>query len=267
MSDDGADRETTRPRAEGDRPPSAEGDRPRIAVFRPADDRLSDAVETLEAFGADPVADPMLAVEPTGASPREDADYAILTSKTGAELAAAAGWEPGGATVCAIGDSTAEALREVGYTVDVVPAEFSSQGLVECLAGEVGGARVEVARSDHGSAVLPDGLDAAGAYVHETVLYRLVRPDGAGESTELAADGALDAALFTSSLTVENFLAAATERGVREAALAGLADAVVGTIGMPTKETAAEAGIEVDVVPGEADFDRLARRAVERLDE
>ncbi len=267
MSGDGADRETTRPRAEGDRPPRADGDRPRVAVFRPADDRLSDAVETLEAFGTDPVADPMLAVEPTGASPREDADYAILTSKTGAELAAAAGWEPGSATVCAIGASTADALREVGYAVDVVPAEFSSQGLVDRLDGEVGGARVEVARSDHGSAVLLDGLDAAGAYVHETVLYRLVRPHGAGDSAELAADGALDAALFTSSLTVENFLDAAAERGVREGALAGLADAVVGAIGTPTAETASEAGIEVDVVPADADFERLARRTVTALED
>ncbi len=239
--------------------------RPRVAVFRPPDDRLADAVEALEELGADPVADPMLAVEPTGESPRGDADYAVLTSKTGAELAAEAGWEPGGATVCAIGESTADALRAVGYAVDVVPAEFSSRGLVDRLGGEVGGARVEVARSDHGSAVLPEGLDAAGAYVHETVLYRLVRPEGAGDSVELAADGRLDAALFTSSLTVENFLAAATERGVRAAALSGLSGAVVGAIGTPTAETAGEAGVEVDVVPADADFERLARRTVEAL--
>jgi uroporphyrinogen-III synthase len=241
------------------------GEWPRVATFRPADDRLVEAVETLENLGADPVADPMLAVESTGASPREDADYAILTSKTGAELAAEGEWRPGSTTVCAIGGSTAEALREVGYPVDVVPAEFSSRGLVDRLGGDVEGARVEVARSDHGSAVLPEGLEAAGAYVHETVLYRLTRPDGAGDSAELAADGAIDAALFTSSLTVENFLQAAAERGVRAGALSGLADAVVGAIGRPTAETASEAGIEVDVVPADADFERLARRAVTAL--
>jgi uroporphyrinogen-III synthase len=241
-------------------------DAPRVAVFRPDDERLASAAGTLRALGADPVADPMLAVEPTGAAPRADADYAVLTSTTGAELAADAGWAPGTATLCAIGGTTAGALREAGYAVDVVPAEYSSEGLVDRLRGEVGGARVEVARSDHGSAVLLDGLGAAGAYVHETVLYRLARPEGAGGSADLAAAGDLDAALFTSSLTVEHFLAAAADRGVREAALAGLDDAVVGTIGVPTKETASEAGIEVDVVPGEADFDRLARRVVERLD-
>jgi uroporphyrinogen-III synthase len=111
--------------------------------------------------------------------------------------------------------------------------------------------------------VLVDGLDEAGATVTETVLYRLTRPPGAGESAELAAESDLDAALFTSSLTVEHFLAAAAERGVRPAAVAGLDEAVVGAIGEPTRETAAEAGIEVDVVPDRADFEALATAVVE----
>ncbi|PSP59685.1 uroporphyrinogen-III synthase [Halobacteriales archaeon QH_7_66_37] len=235
-----------------------------VAVFRPDDGRLRDAVALLEALGVEPVADPMLAVEPTGERPRMDAAYTILTSKTGAELVAGTGWRPAG-TLCAIGETTAEALRTAGFGVDVVPAEFSSSGLVEHLRDEVDGAPVEVARSDHGSDVLLDGLIDAGAYVHETILYRLVRPNGAGVSAERAADGDLDAALFTSSLTVEQFLDAAAERGVREAALAGLNDAVVGTIGEPTRETAEKLGVEVDVVAPTADFEALARAVVERL--
>ncbi|MDS0221768.1 uroporphyrinogen-III synthase [Haloarcula sp. S1AR25-5A] len=256
----------------------------RVAAFRPDDDRLDDAVELLESLGADPVPDPMLAVEPATVAegsdaaeggdtddsdaddrvtPRTDADFVVLTSKTGVELAAAADWDPGEATVCAIGESTAQALHEAGYGVDVIPAEYSSSGLVEALADAVAGARVEVARSDHGSAVLTDGLEAAGAYVHETVLYRLVRPPESGESADLAADGDLDAALFTSSLTVEHFLDAAAERGVREAAIDGLNEATVGAIGEPTRETAEDAGISVDVVPDQADFEALACEAVE----
>jgi uroporphyrinogen-III synthase len=240
-----------------------ESPRLRVAVFRPDDERLTDAVELLESLGADPVPDPMLAVEPTAHRPREDADYVVLTSKTGVELAADAGWDSGAATVCAIGASTADALRDAGYDVDVVPAEYSSSGLVETLAEGVPGARVEVARSDHGSAILTEGLENAGAYVHETILYRLVRPDGAGESTELAAAGSLDAALFTSSLTVEHFLDAAEERGIRDAVVERLADATVGAIGNPTKETAERAGLSVDVVPETADFETLACAVVE----
>ena len=238
---------------------------PTVAVFRPDDERTDRAAALLERLGADPLPDPMLEVDPTGAAPREDADFTVLTSKTGVELAAEAGGEPGGA-VCASGEATADALEAAGYAVDVLPETYSSTGLVDRLAGEVDGARVEVARSDHGAQVLLDGLEEAGAYVHETVLYRLTRPDGAGESAERAAAGEVDAALFTSSLTVEHFLAAAEERGVREAAVAGLEGAVVAAIGRPTAETATAAGIDIDLVPGEADFETLARETVAALE-
>ncbi|WP_128476935.1 uroporphyrinogen-III synthase [Halorussus pelagicus] len=234
----------------------------RVAVFRPDDERLASAVELLDSLGADPVADPMLEVRPTGDAPA-DGEYVILTSKTGVELAAESGWDPKGATVCAIGESTADALRDAGYDVDIVPDEYTSAGLVETLSGEVEGAEVEVARSDHGSAVLTDGLRDAEADVNETTLYRLVRPEGSGDSAALAAEGELDAALFTSSLTVAHFLDAADERGVREEAVEGLNDAVVGAIGDPTRETAESESIEVDVVPEVADFEQLACEVVE----
>jgi uroporphyrinogen-III synthase len=241
----------------------------RAAVFRPDDERLAEAVELLDSLGATPVADPMLAVEPTGATP-EPADWIVFTSKTGVELAAGEGWSPGivpgDARIACIGPTTADAARDEGWPVDLVPDEYSSAGLVAALTDAVesgGGTTVEVARSDHGSAVLLDGLREADLSVHETVLYRLVRPEGAGESTELAADGDLEAVLFTSSLTVEHFLAAADERGVREAATEGLADAVVGCIGDPTRETAEELGVAVDVVPEEASFEALACAVVE----
>jgi uroporphyrinogen-III synthase len=239
-------------------------DTPTVAAFRPDDERTEQAVTLLESLGVEPLADPMLAVEPTDRLPREDGEYTVLTSKTAADLLSGTGWEPGG-TLCAIGDATADALEREGYTVDLLPEEYTSAGLVEHLGDEVAGARVEVARSDHGSAVLLDGLESAGAYVHETILYRLVRPEGAGISAERAAEGSLDGVLFTSSLTVEHFLDAARERGIEDAARAGLDGAVVGTIGTPTRETAEELGIAVDVVPGEAAFEALARAVVAEL--
>lgn len=240
------------------------GERPTVAVFRPADERLEQARTHLDSLGVDPLADPMLEIVPTGELPREDAEYTILTSKTGVDLVSGTDWRPAG-TLCAIGEATAAELREAGYAVDIVPETYTSSGLVERLESEVDGQRVEIARSDHGSPVLLDGLEAAGGYLHETILYRLVRPEGAGVSTEYAARGDLTGALFSSSLTVENFVAAAEERGLREAALAGLDEAVVGVIGEPTGETATALGIEVDVIPDQATFDALAETAVARL--
>jgi uroporphyrinogen-III synthase len=235
----------------------------RVAVFRPDDGRLAAAVELLDSLGATPVPDPMLAVEPTGETP-ESAEYVVLTSKTGVELLAEAGWNPGDSTLCCIGASTADAARDAGWAVDRVPDEYTSSGLVSHLRDEVAGATVEVARSDHGSDVLLSGLREAGAAVHETVLYRLVRPEGSGQSSVMAAGGELEGVCFSSSLTVENFLAAAAERGVREEAVAGLNDAVVGAIGPPTRETAESLGVRVDVVPEAADFEELVCAVVER---
>ncbi len=233
-----------------------------VAVFRPDDQRLEAAVELIDSLGATPIPDPMLAIEPTGTIPRTDADYTIFTSKTGVELAADAGWDAE-TTVCAIGPRTADVLQNAGYAVDIVPKEYTSSGLVETLADRVDGATVEVARSDHGSPVLLHGIEAAGAYRHETVLYELTRPDESGESAELAAAGELDAACFTSSLTVTHFLEASEALGIREATLEGLAEATVGVIGEPTNETALEHGIDVDLIASEATFETLACETVE----
>jgi len=235
----------------------------RIAVFRPDDERIESAVDLLDSLGATPIADPMLAVESTGATPASAADYTIFTSKTGIELAAEAGWEPGGTILVSIGPGTSAAAEAAGWTVDREPETYSSAGLVDLLQNEVDGERVEVARSDHGSQELLEGLDAANADWSETVLYKLVRPPESGESAELAAAGELEAATFTSSLTVDHFLAAADERGIREDAIAGLDEAVVGVIGEPTRETAEGHRIDVDIVPDEATFEALATTVVE----
>lgn len=238
-------------------------DKPTVAFFRPDDERTEAATTLLSELGVEPLADPMLAVEPTGERPREDGDYTVLTSKTSVGLLPEA-FVPGG-QLCAIGETTATALRDAGYDVDIVPETYTSSGLVEHLEDDVDGARIEVARSDHGSPVLLDGLERAGAYLHETILYRLVRPSESGVSTEYAADTDLDGVLFSSSLTVEHFLEAATERGIRDEVLAGLETSVVGVIGAPTKETAEACDIDVDVVPADADFEQLARDVVDRI--
>ncbi|MFW5939392.1 MAG: uroporphyrinogen-III synthase [Halolamina sp.] len=237
--------------------------RPRVAVFRPDDGRIDDAAALLDSLGAEPVADPMLTIEPTGKTP-PTAEFVVLTSATGVDVLAASGWNPGDVTLCCIGASTAEAAAEAGWTVDRVPDQYDSEGMVAELADDVAGKTVALARSDRASATMPEGLRDAGAEVSETTLYRLRRPDDAGESAELAAAGELDGAAFTSASTVEGFLAAAEARGIREDAVAGLNDAVVGAIAEAPAATAREAGIEVDFVPAEADFPSLARGVVER---
>ena len=141
--------------------------KPIVAVLRPDDHRIAEAVEYLRLLGGLPVADPMLTIHPTGLTPAA-ADYCVFTGRTGAEITAEEDRNPDASTVCAVGPQTATALRNYGITVDVVPSTFTSAGLVAELSAEVDGSTVEVARSAHGSHVLINGLEAAGAGVDET---------------------------------------------------------------------------------------------------
>lgn len=238
--------------------------RPRVAAFRPAGRRATDAEATLRSLGAEPVIDPMVTHQSTGEVPRTDSAYVIFTSVTGANMLEH--WSPSPEqTVCAIGETTATALADVGIEVGIIPGEFSSHGLVSTLATQVDGERVEIARSNHGSNVLIDGLIDAGAYVHETVLYEIIRPPNAGRSVELAAKGSLDAALFTSPLTVEHFIEAAVDLEIEAEVRHALDDICVAVIGKPTADHAQSLDVTVDLIADQADFERLATQAIDQV--
>ncbi|XGI82817.1 uroporphyrinogen-III synthase [Halorutilales archaeon Cl-col2-1] len=235
-------------------------DRLRVAIFRPSGRREDESVELLEGMGHEVLSDPLLEPRATSEAPLASADFTVFTSVTGVDLALSS-LDPEdleSTHVCAIGPKTCDALEERGVEVSVVPDEYTSTGLVECLGDEVEEKKVEVARSDHGSQKLIDGLNDKGAFVHETVLYKLVRPEGGGDETvEGVLDGEVDAVLFTSSLTVEHLVEASGDKS--ESFIEKLNDGVfVGAIGEPTRETAESVGIDVDYVPEEETFESLA---------
>lgn len=231
----------------------------RVGVFRPADERMERAKELLRDEGYEVLRDPLLEPRSTGLTPLL-ADYVVFTSLTGVVISVDAEVDFSESVVCAIGPRTRDALEERGVEVGVVPDEYTSRGLVEALRGRVRGERVEVARSDHGSRDLLVGLNDAGAFVHETVLYELERPEGGGTATvEALVSGNLDAVLFTSSLTVEHLLDAAGKEGVEDEMIDALGDVVVGAIGEPTRRTAEMFGVDVDFLPEQQTFESMVQ--------
>jgi uroporphyrinogen-III synthase len=237
---------------------------PKVAVLRPDDDRIAEAVEYLRSLGVSPVADPMLTVRPTGTMPAA-ADYCVFTSRTGVEIVTGTDWDPGTTTVCAIGQQTVSELRDDDISVDVVPSAFTSSGLVDELATEVEGSTVEIARSAHGSDDLIRGLEAAGADVHETTLYYLDRPATAGRSVTLAMNGQLDGILFTSPRTVDHFVEIADAQDGVATLRRGVAETIVGAIGTPTASAVREHNLTVDVKPDTVRFKQLADITVEEI--
>src|SRR5207247_2420762 len=84
-----------------------------------------------------------------------------------------------GQRVAAIGPATADALREHGVGVDIVPAEYRAEGLVERLRGLLGERdRVLLPRAAQTRDVLVTSLRALGVDVVEVPAYTTRRAEG-----------------------------------------------------------------------------------------
>lgn len=105
--------------------------------------------------------------------------------------------------VAAIGSATAEKLSTFGIIADVVPKEFVAESLADSLKAFVGGKKILLARAEVARDVLPDTLKTFGAEVTITPVYKTE-----AEPTAQIDFDALDLITFTSSSTVENFIAA-----------------------------------------------------------
>jgi len=165
--------------------------------------------------------------------------------------------------VCAIGEATAESLREAGVHVDLVPIEFTAEGVFAALERYLGGQsglsgvnflipRAAVARD-----YLPRALEQAGARADVVTTYRTVQPEGLdrGRVGAMLAGGGADCIAFTSSSTVRN-LAALFDTDNLSQVLNGIVVACIGDI---TAGTAAEFGLTVDIQPEEFTIPALAQ--------
>ena len=178
-------------------------------------------------------------------------DLVCLTSPNGVRLLwermAAAGLDAralAGARVAAIGPGTARALRERGVLADIVPEQFVAEGLVAALA-DTPVTRALVARAAKARDVLPDALRERGAEVDVVALYETVAEQlSEGERAALAD---ADYITFTSSSTVEFFLAACDGQFPDHARLA--------SIGPVTTQALREHGLEPHVQATRHDID------------
>ncbi|HEX8747556.1 MAG TPA: uroporphyrinogen-III synthase, partial [Pyrinomonadaceae bacterium] len=115
--------------------------------------------------------------------------------------------------VCAIGEATAERLREASIHVDVLPEEFKAEGVFSALERFLGGSEAFngqnflIPRAAQARDYLPRALEAAGARCDVVPVYRTVAPQDTDKRRveALLAGGAVDCITFTSSSTVRNF--------------------------------------------------------------
>ena len=150
----------------------------------------------------------------------------------------------GSVRVCAIGPITARALRRRGVVPDFTPAKYTTQRLVEGLAGKgLKGKRLLMPRTNIAPEDAARGLESLGAEVVQPVAYRtLTPPDSAEKARDLLGHGKIDIATFTSSSTVANLLE------LLEGNPAPLQNVFVACIGPVTAGKARELGLKVGVV-------------------
>ncbi len=116
----------------------------------------------------------------------------------------------GGLKVAAIGEATAQALREKGIQADLVPRDFTTLDLFKSLknAGQIRGRKFLLARADIAPPELKNLLEKEGGHVLEIEAYR-TQPvqERKKEILEWLRKGRIDYVTFTSSSTVRNFFA------------------------------------------------------------
>jgi uroporphyrinogen III methyltransferase/synthase len=149
-----------------------------------------------------------------------------------------------GLRVFTIGPKTAEAVRDLGIRVDVVPENFVAESLIESMKN-IEGQRFLLARAAVAREILPEQLRKMGAIVDVVPAYQTILPDTpADELAKRLTAGSIDVITFTSSSTVTNFLALTGEK-----LLPAIKKAKIACIGPVTEKTAQGAGLNVDIVP------------------
>ena len=107
-----------------------------------------------------------------------------------------------------VGPKTAEILREEGVHIDLIPKDYSAEGLISGLLREgISGKKILIPRARYGREILPGTLRANGAKVTLISVYRTVAPDGIDKGDILKAtnDDSKVILTFTSGSTVKNF--------------------------------------------------------------
>jgi uroporphyrinogen III methyltransferase/synthase len=222
----------------------------------------------LRALGADVVEFPTIEIRPAADYTPLDRsiaslpcyDWLIFTSvnavrffverldRSGTDLRALRG------KICAIGPATRAAVETLHLKVDVMGNEYVAEGLLDALAAhDLAGKRVLLPRAAVARDLVPKELASRGAQVDVVEAYRTVIPEDAAERARELFRGAHqpDCITFTSSSTVQNFVAAAGAK-----ALEGVR---VVSIGPVTSATARQLGITIAVEANPFTVDGLLR--------
>jgi uroporphyrinogen III methyltransferase/synthase len=242
----------------------------RIVVTR-AREQADALAARLEALGAHAIELPTIEIRPAAdPAPLDraianlaDYDWLIFTSSTGVRCfverldGSAFDWRSLRARICAIGPATRAAIAALHLKVDLMGAEYVAEGMLAAFADQaLAGKRILLPRAAVARDLVPVELARRGAQVDVVEAYRTVMPDDAPVRAAEVFAHKPDWITFTSSSTVQNFVAAAG---------AGALEGVkVASIGPVTTKTARALGIQVTVEAATFTIDGLVEAILGR---
>jgi uroporphyrinogen-III synthase len=162
--------------------------------------------------------------------------------------------------VVAVGPKTGEALKEHNVRVDMVPKQYSSEGLLKALEGkDLSGKKIRIPRTSNATPTLTDKLREMGAEVEEIYVYASGLPTDPELKNKFYNDlhsGQIDAIVFGSGLSVKNIFNMLTERASMDALRKIITEKItIVAIGPTTADALREINIQVDVIPKDYIFE------------
>jgi len=161
-----------------------------------------------------------------------------------------------GVIIGAIGPATATELLASGAKAEIVPGEYTAEGLLEALGNrDLHGRAFLIPRAKVAPDILPRVLTEKGAHVEVVEAYETFVPKLSPGELQRLLSPAPDVITFTSSSTVSNFARLAGEQRVSEL-LGGVAIASIGPI---TSKTVTTLGLVVTIEASESTIPALVR--------
>ncbi|MGZ7067333.1 MAG: uroporphyrinogen-III synthase [Methanobacterium sp.] len=200
----------------------------KIVITRPAE-RAQDSVEMVKSYGAIPILTPTIELKDSKPDQMKklcnvlnELDWLIFTSPRAIEsFFRYCNLENSkDIKVAVIGPKTGEKLDKYGVNVDLMPDDYTAEGLLAAFQKfDVKGMKIGMPRTMVARYTLPHGLEDRGAEIILADAYKSEMPDDKSKIYELIDDilkRDIDVIMFTSPLTVKNLIKIAKMEGKEE---------------------------------------------------
>ena len=158
------------------------------------------------------------------------------------------------------GSKTAETCKEENIKVDLIPEEYSAEGIIKGIKEDLKNKNIFIPCSAIARMELSEGLSKAGANVTKVPVYDIGVPDGneIKENVEQLNKSNPDVFIFTSPSTFKNFLEILKIEKPKDY----FKNFIIAAIGTTTETAINSYGIKTDIVPKVFTMEALAEEIV-----